>query len=129
MPVQRTTKDYYKLLGVSRKAPLEQIKKAYYRLAKQYHPDRNPGDKAAEARFKDINEAYEVLGDGEKRAQYDNCKIVKYCSLIEVLSYCGLVLALYGTIGFWNVLLLILGPIVWFLAMNQATWGAWRPKV
>ncbi|MCS6872211.1 MAG: DnaJ C-terminal domain-containing protein [Anaerolineae bacterium] len=63
--------DYYKILGVSRNATAEEIKKAYRNLARRYHPDRNPNDKEAEARFKQINEAYEVLSDAEKRARYD----------------------------------------------------------
>jgi curved DNA-binding protein len=65
-------KDYYKILGVDRNADEKEIKKAYRRLARQYHPDVNPGDKAAEARFKEINEAYEVLSDPEKRRKYDD---------------------------------------------------------
>ena len=63
--------DYYEILGVTRGADAESLKKAYRKLAMQYHPDRNPGDKAAEAKFKEINEAYEVLRDPDKRAAYD----------------------------------------------------------
>ena len=65
------SKDYYQILGVSRNATQEEIKKAYRELALKYHPDRNPGDKQAEERFKEINEAYQVLSDPEKRAHYD----------------------------------------------------------
>src|SRR5512136_2139934 len=64
-------KDYYKVLGVDRKASKEDIKRAYRKLALKTHPDRNPGDKKAEDQFKEINEAYQVLSDPEKRARYD----------------------------------------------------------
>ncbi len=64
-------KDYYNILGVRRDASEQEIKQAYRRLARQHHPDVNPGNKSAEAKFKEINEAYEVLSDKEKRQKYD----------------------------------------------------------
>ncbi|RAJ75029.1 curved DNA-binding protein [Chitinophaga dinghuensis] len=64
-------KDYYKILGVEKSSTAEQIKKAYRKLAVKYHPDKNQGDKSAEDKFKEINEAYEVLSDPEKRKKYD----------------------------------------------------------
>lgn len=67
----RTFKDYYKILGVSKEAAQKEIKEAYRRLARKYHPDANPGRKEAEERFKEISEAYDVLGDPKKRNQYD----------------------------------------------------------
>jgi molecular chaperone DnaJ len=66
-----TKKDYYELLGIGRNASDEEIKKAYRKLALQYHPDRNPGDKQAEEKFKEVSEAYSVLSDSQKRSQYD----------------------------------------------------------
>ena len=62
---------YYEVLGVDKSASDDVIKKAYRKLAKQYHPDLNPGDKNAEAKFKEVNEAYEVLSDKDKKARYD----------------------------------------------------------
>lgn len=64
-------KDFYKALGVSKDASADEIKRAYRKLAKQYHPDRNPGDKSAEDRFKEVGEAYQVLSNEEDRKQYD----------------------------------------------------------
>lgn len=64
-------RDYYEVLGVDKNADAGTIKKAYYKLAKKYHPDANPGDKVAEEKFKEANEAYEVLSDAEKKAKYD----------------------------------------------------------
>jgi curved DNA-binding protein len=64
-------KDYYRILGVARDADTKQINRAFRKLAQQYHPDRNPGDKQSEEKFKEINEAHEVLGDPAKRAKYD----------------------------------------------------------
>jgi molecular chaperone DnaJ len=69
-----TIKDYYKILGISESASPEEIKRAYRELAKKYHPDRNPGDKSAEEKFKEIAEAYGVLSDPQKRAQYDQMR-------------------------------------------------------
>ena len=63
--------DYYQILGVSRNATTDEIKKAYRNLAFKYHPDRNAGDKAPEEKFKQISAAYDVLGDGAKRKNYD----------------------------------------------------------
>src|SRR3954465_12468726 len=64
-------KDYYKILGVAKTATQDEIKKAYRKLAVKYHPDKNPGDKKAEEKFKEITEANEVLSDPEKRKKYD----------------------------------------------------------
>src|SRR5713226_4795818 len=64
-------KDYYSTLGVAKTATEKEIKTAYRKLARKHHPDVNPGDKSAEAKFKELNEAYEVLGDPEKRKKYD----------------------------------------------------------
>ena len=67
-------KDYYSLLGVSETASPKDITKAYRKLARQLHPDANPGDKAAEERFKEVSAAYEVVGDPDKREQYDEVR-------------------------------------------------------
>ena len=64
-------RDYYEILGVNRNAGEDEIKKAYRKLAIKYHPDKNPGDKSAEDKFKEAAEAYEVLSNSEKRARYD----------------------------------------------------------
>jgi molecular chaperone DnaJ len=66
-----TKRDYYEILGVSKGASADEIKKSYRKVAMQYHPDRNPGDKSAEEKFKEAAEAYEILSDQDKRAQYD----------------------------------------------------------
>src|SRR5437763_8287058 len=63
--------DFYELLGVAKGADAEELKRAYRKLAMQFHPDRNPGDKSSEQKFKDISEAYDVLKDDQKRAAYD----------------------------------------------------------
>ena len=64
-------RDYYEVLGVNKDASADDIKKAYRKAAMKYHPDRNPGDKTAEEKFKEAGEAYEVLSDADKRARYD----------------------------------------------------------
>ena len=63
--------DYYELLGINKNATEDEIKKSYRKLAVKYHPDKNPGNKTAEEKFKEISEAYEVLSDSEKRSKYD----------------------------------------------------------
>ncbi|MDY6861908.1 MAG: J domain-containing protein [Thermodesulfobacteriota bacterium] len=73
-----SSKDYYKILGVNKKANKEEIKKAYKKLALKYHPDRNPENKEAEEKFKEISEAYAVLSDDEKRKQYDHFGSTKF---------------------------------------------------
>ena len=66
-----TKQDYYELLGVPRKAPQKEIRQAYRKLARKYHPDLNPGDKSSEEKFKQVQEAYDVLSDTKKRQMYD----------------------------------------------------------
>lgn len=68
---QVMSKNYYDILGISKTASTDDIKKAYKKLAMKYHPDRNKDDASAEKKFKEINEAYQVLGDVEKKKQYD----------------------------------------------------------
>ncbi|HDS09119.1 MAG TPA: molecular chaperone DnaJ [Firmicutes bacterium] len=69
-----SVKDYYKILNVAETAPIEEIKKQYRKLVRKYHPDKNPGDKRAEEKFKEINEAYEILSNQQKRQQYDTIR-------------------------------------------------------
>src|SRR6266540_3679976 len=65
------SRDYYEVLGLARSASAEEIKQAYRKLAMRFHPDRNPGDPSAEGRFKEVSEAYHVLGDADRRVHYD----------------------------------------------------------
>src|SRR3954447_13075596 len=67
-------KDFYKVLGVSKTADADEIKKAYRKLARKYHPDANTGDASAEAKFKEVSEAYDVVGDTKKRKEYDEAR-------------------------------------------------------
>src|SRR5882757_8001739 len=67
----KNTTDYYEVLGVKKGATADEIKAAYRKLARKHHPDVNPGDKSAEAKIKELNEAYEVLSDSDKRKKYD----------------------------------------------------------
>jgi curved DNA-binding protein CbpA len=78
-------KDYYGILGVSRDATEEEIKRAYRRLALKYHPDRCSGDLESEERFKEINEAYAVLGDRDKRREYDQAVDIERMISFELL--------------------------------------------
>ena len=64
-------RDYYEVLGIDKSASADDIKKAYRKKAKEFHPDLHPGDKECEQKFKEVNEAYEVLSDADKRAKYD----------------------------------------------------------
>ena len=64
-------RDYYEILGVGKSASADEVKKAYRKVAMQYHPDRNPGNKEAEEKFKEAAEAYEILSDADKKTQYD----------------------------------------------------------
>ena len=75
-----TKRDYYHVLGVERSATPEEVKKAYRKLAVKHHPDKNPGDKSAEEKFKELGEAYEVLSNVDKRAAYDRYGCLLYTS-------------------------------------------------
>ena len=80
-------RDYYEVLGVGRNASAAEIKKAYRKLAKKYHPDTNPNDKQAEEKFKEVSEAYDVLGDEEKRKMYGACR--SRVAAVDTCHTCG----------------------------------------
>src|ERR1043166_9701416 len=82
-----TKQDYYEILGIKRDAKPEEIKKAYRRLARKYHPDVNPGDKAAEAGFKKMSEAHDVLSDPKKRSAYD--RVISSSEHLADAAACG----------------------------------------
>ena len=93
-------RDYYEVLGVQKNASDDEIKKAYRKLAMEYHPDRNPDDKVAEDKFKEAAEAYEILSNQEKRAQYDrfghagiNNQYSNEDILLRDLQFSGIVIA------------------------------------
>lgn len=102
-------RDYYEILGVSKNASADEIKKAYRKVAMQYHPDRNPGDKQAEEKFKEAAEAYEILGDADKKAQYDRYGHAAFASggnggfghmnMDDIFSHFG---DIFGDSGFGN---------------------------
>src|SRR5882757_5818963 len=94
-------KDYYATLGVNKSSSEKEIKQAYRKLARKHHPDVNPGDKTAEAKFKEINEAYEVLGDPEKRKKYD--ELGSNWKMYEQAGAPGGPGAAPGAGGAWNV--------------------------
>ena len=81
-------KDYYKILGVERTASADEIKRAYKKVAIKYHPDRNPGNKEAEEKFKQAAEAYDVLRDPDKRARYDQFGALQKCNKLPKHCHC-----------------------------------------
>ena len=81
-------RNYYQILDISKDASVDEIKKAYRKLARQFHPDVNPGSKEAEEKFKDINEAYDILSDVEKRLEYD--KFIRYWKPKGIASRMGM---------------------------------------
>ena len=80
-------KDFYKILGVSKNAPADEIKKKYRSLARELHPDKNKGDVKLEEQFKAVSEAYDILGDDKKRAEYDEAHIASELHHIPLVFY------------------------------------------
>ena len=91
-------RDYYEVLGVAKDASEEDIKKAYRKLAKKYHPDMNPGDKNAEAKFKEASEAYAILSDAEKRQKYDQFGFAAFAAALAALISIRPISAIFSAI-------------------------------
>ena len=103
-------KDYYKILGVAHGASADEIKKAFRKLARKYHPDVNPGDKKAEERFKEINEAYEVLSDADKRKKYDTLGPTGRNNLVRAFPVQGVLIKMVEGVELLSLILIQMVP-------------------
>src|SRR5665213_2425758 len=117
-------RDYYELLGVAKNASPEEVKKAFRKLAMQHHPDRNPDDNTAEQKFKDANEAYDVLKDEQKRAAYDRFGHAAFeGGVAEAVIGGAFLLVLQDVIGLVGVLEFLLGRVVVRIAVRMMLHG------